>query len=76
MKTRRAYLLTLVVVFVTFAPLLMLYAAGYRLTGDLTIIKTGGVYVDTPRAGADFYLDEKYQGSGSLFQRGFFGQNL
>ena len=68
--------MTLVAIFVVVAPLLVLYTSGYRLTSELTIIKTGGVYVEVPRAGADFYLEEEYQGSGSLFARSFFGQNL
>lgn len=75
-RTRRIYLGILVVIFIIFTPFLMFYAAGYRLTPDLSIIQTGGIFVEVPRAGADFFLDDVFQGSSGLFDRNYFGQEL
>jgi len=73
---RRVYLGILTAIFIVAAPLLGLYASGYRLSGDFTLIKTGGIHVSVPRAGASFYLNSRFQGTGSIFQKGFFVQDL
>jgi len=75
-KTRQRYFLLLTIAFVIIAPLLVLYASGYRLSRNFELIKTGGIYVEVPISGASFYLNDELKGSGSLFQRNFFIQNL
>jgi len=75
-KTRQRYFLLLVFTFFCIVPLLTLYASGYRLSRNFELIKTGGVYIDVPVSGSSFYLNDELKGSGSLFQRNFFIQNL
>jgi len=75
-KKRKAYLGLLTLVFIIAAPAVALYSSGYRLSSDFEVIKTGGIHVDVPTAGAHFYLDEGFEGSGSIFQKSFFVQNL
>lgn len=75
-RKRRVYLGVMVVIFIAVAPVLVLYSSGYRLSENFTLIKTGGIHVSVARAGASFYLNGKFQGTGSIFQKGFFVQNL
>ncbi len=76
LKKRRLYLLLLTISFFITVPLIVMYASGYRLSNDFKIIKTGGIYVEIPISGASFYLDSKFKGSGFLFQKNFFVQDL
>ena len=76
LKIRQRYFIGLVIAFVIFVPILVLYASGYRLTSDFRIIKTGGIYIEVPLSGASFYVDDKFEGAGSIFQKSFFIQNL
>lgn len=75
-RKRRIYLAFLTFVFVVVAPLLVLYASGYRLSDDLSIVRTGGIYVSVPESGAAFLLDGRRVGTGSFFQKNFFVQDL
>lgn len=76
LKIRRRYFIGLLITFIVFAPLLVLYASGYRVTSDFRIIKTGGIYVEVPVSGASFFVNDMFEGQGSLFQKSFFIQNL
>jgi len=75
-RKRRIYFVSLTLFFFIAAPIVVLYASGYRLSSDLKIIQTGGIYVNVPTAGARFYLDDVFEGDGSFFQKSFFIQNL
>jgi len=76
LKKRRLYLTILTIFFFIAVPLIVLYASGYRLSSDLKVIKTGGIYVEVPVSGASFFVDDEFQGSGFLFQKSFFIQDL
>ncbi len=76
LKKRRLYLLLLTISFFVTVPLIVMYASGYRLSSNFKVIKTGGIYVEVPISGASFYLDDKFKGSGYLFQKNFFVQDL
>jgi len=76
LKIRQRYFIGLVITFILVVPLLVLYASGYRISSDLHIIKTGGINVEVSLSGASFYLDDEFEGTGSLFQKSFFIQNL
>lgn len=78
LKRRRLYLLLCAVAFLAFVPLFTLYATGYRFTfGNIWgIIRTGGVFVSVPEAGAQAYLDGSLVRSTGFFQRNVFIQNL
>lgn len=73
---RNMYFYGLVLVFLISAPLIALYATGYRISSDLELIETGGIHVDVQRSGASFFLDDSFEGEGTLFQKSFFVQNL
>lgn len=75
-KKRRVYLSVLTLIFFVAAPAVALYATGYRISSDFEIIKTGGIHVEVPTSGALFYLDDEFAGSGTIFQKSFFTQNL
>lgn len=75
-KKRRLYLVLLTVFFFLSVPLIMMYASGYRLSSDFKIIKTGGIYVEVPVSGASFFVEDEFQGTGFLFQKSFFVQDL
>ena len=75
-RKRNFYFSALTLIFLIAAPLIALYATGYRISSDFRLIETGGLHVDVERSGAQFYLDESFEGEGTLFQKSFFIQNL
>lgn len=73
---RRILLLATSIVFVFLAIPTLFYAQGYRLSNGLKLSGTGGLYVASPLGGAKIYINNKLKRETSVFQRGFFVQNL
>lgn len=76
LRKRRIWLLVCVFVFIIIAPVINLYISGYRLTSNLKIIKTGGIYIHSPENSAKIYLNGKYKKQIGIIQNGIFLQNL
>jgi hypothetical protein len=74
--TRRRYFLLFIAFFVLVIPLAILYATGYRLSGDFSLIPTGGVYVAVPVSDAEVALNGRVLGVTGLFTRDFYEDNL
>jgi hypothetical protein len=62
--------------FVVVAPILILYASGYRLDKAFNIASTGGIFVTTSQSGTNVYLNNELVRTTSIFQRNAFIQNL
>lgn len=75
-RARRRYLVLFVTLFVISIPAAILYATGYRFDGGLSLVKTGGVYISIPVSGASISLNGDQVGESSLFNRGFYIDNL
>jgi len=76
LKKRRLYFLLFFVVFLLAIPVLLLYTSGYRIGNDLTLVKTGGVFVSAPVSGAEIYINNKLEKTTNIIQKNFFAQNL
>lgn len=75
-KKRLLYRVLLTLLFVTVVPILILYSSGYRIGDQLFLVKTGGMYIDTNKSGAEVYLNGEFVKEATIFKRGFFIQNL
>lgn len=76
LKKRRFYFYVFLLIFLAVIPIITLYTSGYRLTGDLHLVKTGGIYVYTPYKDTSIYIDGKEYPSRGIFQHDLFVQNL
>jgi hypothetical protein len=65
-----------VVLFTVSIPTAILYATGYRFDNGFSLVKTGGVYISVPVSGASISLNGDQIGESSLFNRGFYIDNL
>lgn len=74
--TRRRYFLLFIAFFVLVIPPAILYATGYRLSGDFSLIPTGGVFVSVPVSDAEVALNGRNLGVTGLFTRDFYEDNL
>ncbi|OHA89178.1 MAG: hypothetical protein A2741_02480 [Candidatus Zambryskibacteria bacterium RIFCSPHIGHO2_01_FULL_43_27] len=75
-KKRLWYRISLAVIFVIAAPLLILYASGYRLDDAFRLASTGGIYISAPQSGVEIYVDNELIRKTSAFQKNAFVQNL
>ncbi|MCI5108482.1 MAG: hypothetical protein MRY49_01385 [Candidatus Pacebacteria bacterium] len=75
---RRIYFIVFAVLFVVAVPIVITYAVGYRLdfVESLILTERGGIYVYTPLAGVDIYVDDEKKLKTGLFSREYFTQNL
>lgn len=63
-RIRRFIFLVFVVFFVAVSAGVVLFAQGYRIDfGSLTVVKTGGIFIDTSVDGAKIYINDKYIGA-------------
>lgn len=76
LRTRRLYLLGLILVFVVVFPVIILYATGYHLTRDFALVETGGVFVTLEMPGAIISVNNDISGRSTLLDRNFLEQNL
>jgi hypothetical protein len=75
-KHRYAYMIIAIIAFVISAPLLILYASGYRLDKTFSFATTGGVHISAPLSGTEIYLNNELVRTTSIFQKSIFVQNL
>lgn len=75
-RTRRAYLLLFVLLFVLCLPLAILYATGYRFENGLSLVETGGVYITVGPSGATVSLNGKEVGTTGFLNHSFYLDNL
>jgi len=76
LKKRRFYFYTLLAVFFIVIPIITLYTSGYRIGEGFRLVETGGIYIYSPEAGADIYVDEKKKKTTNIFQKELFLQDL
>ncbi len=75
-KHRYAYMIIAIIVFVIAAPLLILYASGYRLDKTFNFATTGGVNISAQLSGTEIYVNNELVRTTSIFQKSVFVQNL
>lgn len=75
-KHRYAYMIIAIIAFVISAPLLILYASGYRLDKTFNFATTGGVNISAPLSGTEIYVNNELVRTTSIFQKSVFVQNL
>ena len=63
-------------IFIVTAPLLILYASGYRLDKTFSFATTGGINISAPFSGVEIYLGTELVRTTSIFQKSVFVQNL
>lgn len=76
LKTRRRLFYLSVAIFVVVTPIILLYAAGYRLGEDWSLSKTGGIYIHSPLSGSEIYINNALEKTTNLLQSGVFISNL
>lgn len=75
-RNRRLLLVGLTLLFLVVAPLIMGYAAGYRLNDTFSFIETGGLYVHADVPSARVYLDGEFVETSGTFLRNTLIQDL
>lgn len=75
-KKRFSYLAICAVLFVVMTPILIFYAAGYRLTDALKLTHTGGLYITTGQSATRVYINGTLDKETKLFQKNVLIQNL
>jgi len=76
LKKRRIYFYILLVVFFVIIPIIMFYTSGYRIGKGFKIVETGGIYIYSPVAGSEIYIDNKKKKETSVLNKDIFVQNL
>lgn len=76
LKKRRIILCICVLIFLALAPAVVLYSYGYRFDKDFHLIKTGGLYLYSPLAGSQIFINNELKKETNILQKGFFLQNL
>ena len=76
LKKRRFYFILLCVVFLAIIPIILLYTNGYRINSKFEIVETGGIYIYSPQAGSDIYINNKKKDETTIFNKDIFVQNL
>lgn len=74
--TRRLYLILFVGLFFSVLPAVILYANGWRWSGELGLYKTGGIFISVPYADAAVTLDGEPIGTSGFFDRSFYVGDL
>ena len=65
-----------VFIFFALVPVAVLYSLGYRINSDLSLKKTGGMYIYSPVSGSEIFLSGELQKRTNLLQSGVFIENL
>jgi len=76
LKKRRFYFILFCLIFIAAIPLILLYTNGYRINSDFEIVETGGIYIYSPQAGSDIYINNKKKDRTTIFNKDIFVQNL
>jgi hypothetical protein len=75
-RQRSTSVLILAIVFILVAPIILLYSIGYRLDDELSLQKTGGIFIHSDVANSSVFLDEKYLKDSGIFVRNTLIQDL
>lgn len=75
-KQRTISLTILAVVFLLFAPLIVLYSLGYTLDGNMSFQKTGGIFIQSNIASASVFVDGEFLKNNGIFIRNTLIQDL
>lgn len=73
---RRVYLYGLIALFFICLPLALFFASGYSFRNGFGFIKTGGVFISVPYAGAVVSMDGEIVGTSGIVKRGFYIDKL
>ena len=73
---RRIYLFGLVLLFLICLPIALFFASGYSFRHGFGFIRTGGIFVSVPYAGAVVSVNGEEVGTSGLVKRGFYIDNL
>lgn len=65
-----------VLAFIVIAFVTLLYAQGYRISDNLGLKKTGGLYIGASEQNMQIYINNRFRKKTSLLQRSLFIQNL
>lgn len=75
-NTRRLFLVVCGILFIVGAPILGLYSSGYRLDDALTLVSTGGVYIQSDLSNVRVFVDGTFIREGGILLRNTFVRNL
>lgn len=78
-RSRYAFFVVLLVVFLITLPIFIFYTSGYRLSFDnevTSIVTTGGIYITTDNLDVDVYLDDERVDRPRLFRSAYYIQNI
>jgi len=75
-KSRQRIFWALVALFLLVAPPIILYTNGWRLTPDLKIKRTGGLFINTRLPGVEIYIDGELKKRTNLLYGAAFFQGL
>ncbi len=76
LKKRRVLIIICFLAFIIASIIIDFYVNGYRLDSKFNLIKTGGIYVYSPRANSDIYINNQFKKQLGILQNGIFVQNL
>ncbi|MBI2039190.1 MAG: hypothetical protein HYT22_02855 [Candidatus Niyogibacteria bacterium] len=75
-RTRTQLFWLSVGMFILIAPPMLFYATGWRITSELDIERTGGLFIAVPESGSKVYLDGDLERETNFLQSGTLIQNL
>ncbi|OGG59002.1 hypothetical protein A3C86_01295 [Candidatus Kaiserbacteria bacterium RIFCSPHIGHO2_02_FULL_49_16] len=70
------YLYGLILLFLICLPVALFFASGYNFRNGFGFIKTGGIFISVPYAGADVSINGEAVGTSGIVKRGFYIDNL
>ncbi|MFA6340717.1 MAG: PEGA domain-containing protein [Candidatus Paceibacterota bacterium] len=73
---RKIKFIVFLVIFVVVSPIIVLYANGDIFTSGFSLLKTGGIYVNTAPIGSQVFLNSKLVDETSFFNRDILIKNL
>ncbi len=73
---KKMRLIIFFLIFVVVSPIIVLYANGDIFNDGWSILKTGGVYVNSAPNGSSIFIDNKLKGNTSFFERDLLIKNL
>lgn len=75
-RTRLLYLVLFVVLFLVLIPVVVLYSTGYTISSNLTLEKTGGIYIYSTEPDVSITINGILEHQTNSFQKGYFDSGL
>lgn len=75
-NTRQTYLYGLIALFLICLPIALFFASGYSFKNGFGFIKTGGIFISVPYAGAEVVMNGELVGTSGVLKRGFYIDKL